>query len=111
MACGGGLYVVAAAATLVMIAVQFILHTNVSIFRHKRSYSVKIEFFQTGEENVKIKEIFGTDRFNHLIIKRENGKVIYSATLNTEQEFSSTTLNRIIAENDFISSIERCDND
>jgi len=111
MACGGNLYIVAVVATLVMIAVQFLLHTNVAIFRHKRSYSVKIEFFQTGDENTKIKEIFGTDRFNHLVIKRENGRVIYSATLNTEQEFSSTVLNQIIAENDFISSIERCDND
>jgi hypothetical protein len=45
------------------------------------------------------------------VIKRDNGKVIYSATLNTEQEFSSTKLNEIIAENSFISSIERCDND
>lgn len=111
MACGGGLFVVAIVATVIMIVVQVVLHTNVSIFRHKHSYSVKIEFTQTGNENVKIKELFGTDRFNHLVIKRENGQVIYSATLNTEQEFSSTKLNQIIAENSFISSIERCDND
>ena len=111
MACGGGLYVVAIVATLLMVAVQFLLHTQIPIFRHKRSYSVKIEFTQTVDENIKIKEMFDTDRFNHLVIKRENGQVIYSATLNTEQEFSSTKLNKIIAENDFISSIERCDND
>ena len=111
MACGAELWIVAVAATVVMIAVQFILHANVKIFRMKKSYSVKIEFYQTGEENLKIKEIFGTDRFNHLIIKRENGTVIYSAKLNTEKEFSSTALNQIIAENDFICSIERCDND
>ena len=44
----------------------------------------------------KIKEIFGTDRFNHLVIKRENDQVIYSATLTTDKEFSSTRLNEII---------------
>ena len=98
-------------AAALMVAVQFIFHTNVRVFRTKRSYSVKIEFYQTGEENLKIKEIFGTDRFNHLVIKREAGTVIYSATLNTEREFSSTKLNEIIAENDFICSIERCDNE
>ena len=111
MACGSELWLVAIAATVMMIAVQFIFHTNVRIFRNKRSYSVKIEFYQTGEENLKIKEIFGTDRFNHLVIKRENGTVVYSATLNTEMEFSSSKLNEIIATNDFICSIERCDND
>ncbi len=111
MACGGGLYFVALVATVIMIAVQVLLHTNFSVFRHKRSYSVKIEFIQTKDENIKIKEMFGTDRFNHLVIKREEGKVIYRATLNTEKEFSSTKLNEIIAENHFISSIERCDND
>ena len=62
------------------------------------------------EENIKIKEIFGTDRFNHLIIKREDGQVVYSATLNTEEEFSSTRLNEIMEQNPFICSIERCDN-
>ena len=111
MACGSGLYWVAIGATLVLILVQCIFHLNCRVFRTKRSYSVKIEFLQTGDENLKIKEIFGTDRFNHLIIKREENRVIYSATLNTEREFSSTRLNEIIAENDFICSIERCDNE
>ncbi len=111
MACGGGLYWVAIGATLLLILVQCIFHINWRVFRTKRSYSVKIEFLQTGEENRIIKEIFGTDRFNHLVIKREEGRVIYSATLNTEREFSSTRLNQIITGNDFILSIERCDNE
>ena len=111
MACGGRLYIVALGATALMVVVQCILHIKWRIFRTKRFYSVKIEFIQNGNENKKIKEIFGTDRFNHLVIKREDGKVIYSATLNTDKEFSSTRLNQIITENDFIYSIERCDND
>ena len=78
---------------------------------HKRSYSVKIEFLQTGEENLRIKEIFGTDRFNHLVLKREDSCIVFSATLNTEREFSSSQLNQIVADNPFICSIERCDND
>lgn len=111
MACGGKMYVVAIGATLLLIIVQCIFHLNCRVFRQKKYYSVKIEFLQTGDENVKIKEIFGTDRFNHLVIARTNGQVVYSATLNTDKEFSSTRLNEIIAGNDFILSIERCDND
>ncbi len=111
MACGGRLYVIALGATAILIAAQCIFHLNFRVFRSKRYYSVKIEFTQTADENRKIKEIFGTDRFNHLVIKREESRVVYSATLNTDKEFSSTRLNEIIAENDFICSIERCDND
>lgn len=111
MACGAGLYLIAVGATVILILAQCIFHINIPVFRSKRSYSVKIEFLQTGEENLRIKEIFGTDRFNHLVLKRENGRIVYSATLNTEKEFSSSRLNEIMAENDFICSIERCDNE
>ncbi len=109
MACGGRLYYIAVGATIILIGSQFLFHA--SIFRNKKSYSVNIEFIQTERENKIIKDIFGTDRFNHLIIKRNDGKVVYSATLNTEKEFSSTKLNQIMAENPFILSIVRCDND
>ena len=111
MTCGAELYIVAIVATGLMLAVQFLLHTNFRIFKNKKSYSVKIEFSRTGDENLKIKEIFGTDRFNHLVLIREKDRVVYSATLNTEEEFSSSRLNEIMEENDFICSIERCDND
>lgn len=111
MACGAGLYIVAVGATALLVIVQCIFHLNFRIFRSKKYYSVKIEFLHTGDENLKIKEIFGTDRFNHLVLKREEGRVVYSATLNTDKEFSSTKLNEIMSENDFICSIERCDND
>jgi uncharacterized membrane protein YhiD involved in acid resistance len=111
MACGGRLYIIAVGATLLIILVQLVFHSNIGIFRRKRSYSVKIEFLQTENENMIIKGIFGTDRFNRLVIKREGDKVIYSAMLNTEKEFPSTRLNEIIAENPFVLSIERCDNE
>lgn len=110
MACGARLYFIAIGATLLLVIVQFIFHLNLKVFRNKQTYSVKIVFLQTGDENVKIKEIFGTDRFNHLVLDRQDGNVVYSATLNTEKEFSSTKLNEIMAENSFICSIERCDN-
>lgn len=111
MACGSRLYILAILATLLMIGIQCLFHLPYRIFKARKFYSVKIEFLRTGDENIKIKEIFGTDRFNHLVIKRENDQVIYSATLTTDQEFSSTRLNEIIEENPFIYSLERCDND
>lgn len=111
MACGAGMWTLAIGSTAIVIIAQCIFHLNVRIFKSKRYYSIKIEFLQVSDENKKIKEIFGTDRFNELIIKREGTKVVYSATLNTDKEFSSTSLNEIISDNPFILSIERCDND
>ena len=111
MACGAGLFYLAIGATALLIVVQCIFHMNLKVFHSKRYYSVKIEFIHTGDENLKIKEIFGTDRFNHLVLKRGEDRVVYSATLNTDKEFSSTRLNQIISENPFICSIERCEND
>ena len=109
MACGGRLYFVAVGATIIIISAQCLFHLPFKFFHSKRFYAVKIEFVQTEQENMIIKSLFGVDRFNHLIIKRENGEVIYSATLNTDKEFSSTKLNQIMAENKFILSIERDD--
>lgn len=111
MACGSSLYILAIAGATLMILIQCVLHMPYSIFRAKKFYSVKIEFLHTGDENIKIKEIFGTDRFNHLVLKREENRVVYSATLTTDKEFSSSKLNEIMEENPFICLLERCDND
>ena len=111
MACGGRLYVVAVGAAGIIIFAQIIFHLNIRIFRAKKYYSIKIEFEQHENENIIIKQLFGVERFNRLIIKRTDGNVIYNAKLNTDQEFSSVKLNEIMAENPFIRSIERCDND
>lgn len=111
MACGSGLFVVALVSTALIITAQCVFHLPVKFFKSKRYYSIKIEFIQTENENLVIKNIFGVDRYNHLIIRREGDKVIYSATLNTDKESSSSRLNRIMLENDFILSIERCDDE
>lgn len=111
MACGGRLYVIALGVTAILIIAQCIFHLKFRIFHSRRYYSVKIEFLQTGEENRKIKELFGTDRFNQLVLTREGNQLIYNATLNTDKEFSSTRLNEIMSEHAFIRSIERCDNE
>lgn len=111
MACGGRLYFVAVFSAAVIVGVQLFFHSKIKIFMHKKSYSIKINFVVTDDENVKIKQIFKVDRFNHLVMDRVDGKMVYSSTINTDVEFSSSALNQIMHENPFIISIERCDND
>lgn len=111
MACGARLYLVAVCATLLIIGVQCLLHLNVRLFQSKKYYSININFYKRDNANEKIKEIFGTTRFNHLVMKRSGDEVIISATLFTDKEFSSQRLSEILDENKFIISVERCDNE
>lgn len=110
MACGARLYVVAVGAALLMIGVQFFLHLNIRLFKSKKYYSIKINFYKRDNANDKIKELFSVTRFNHLVMTRNDGEVVISATLFTDKEFSSQRLSEIFEENKFIISIERCDN-
>ena len=109
MACGGGLYILAIAATVIMITAQLLFHTNFRIFRHKLKFTIEIVFYQTDDENALIKKEFGVDRLNSLLITRQNERLIYSATLLTEKEHRSAELTRIMRDYPFIISLRRCD--
>ena len=109
MTAGAGLYIVAAGATVILIAVQCLFHMNCKLFRTKKYFQIKICFLNGGEECGKVKELFQTDRFNRLVIERKGKETLYHATLNTDEEYSSAQLQEIMAENPFIKSIERCD--
>ena len=111
MACGASMYTLAVGSTIILLTAQFIFRLKIPPFKSKKSFNIQIKFRQENEANKRIKEIFGVDRFNHLIIERHESCIIYSAMLHTEKELSSTQLNNIICSNDFIYSIERCDND
>ena len=109
MACGGEKYVLAVCATAIMVGVQCLLHINIPLFNHKKRYLIDIKFELVDESNMKVKKIFGTDRFNKLKIEHKDGKVYYSAVLMTSGEYSSSQLSKIMEENPYISSIERRD--
>lgn len=109
MAAGAGMYIVAIGSSIVIISVQCICHINCRLFRTKRFYQVRIEFRNTDDESTRVKELFETEHFKSLSIKRKGKDTVYHAVLNTDKEYSSQKLNAIMAENPFIISLERCD--
>lgn len=109
MACGGGLYIVATGATVLLIFVQWLLHRNCRIFRHKKFFVIRIVFKQKADEREKVKHIFGTDKYNSLIMERQGDDRIYKAKLHTDVEYSSAQLDEIMKDNPFIISLERYD--
>ena len=107
MACGGGLWLIAIIATVVLVLIQFCLHRK--IFRHKKNYSIKIVFVQDTNEREQVKALFDIDRYNRLVVERQGEELIYQAILDTDIEYSSTALDEIMKSHKFIRSIERYD--
>lgn len=107
MACGGGLWLIAIIATVVLVLIQFCLHRK--IFRHKKIYSIKIVFIQDTNEREQVKALFDIDRYNRLVVERQGEELIYQAILDTDIEYSSTALDEIMKSHKFIRSIERYD--
>lgn len=107
MACGGGLWLVSIISAFVLVAIQWLLHRK--IFRNKRVYSIKIVFTEIDGEREKIKELFNIERYNKLVVERNNDQLIYRAYLNTEIEYRSYQLAEIMKNYPFISYIERVD--
>ncbi len=108
MACGAEMYVLAVGTTVILIAVQCILHIDCKIFKIKKTFELKISFIQKIDENEKVKEIFQVKHFHKVIIKKENNFLQYVVTLYTNDEVKSEQLDEIMQQNKFITSIERC---
>ena len=109
MACGGGLWFLAIGATALLIFCQWLFHRKWKIFRPRKHYIVRIVFEQRTDEREQIKHLFGTDRYNSLVIEREGDKLVYHAKLYTDIEYSSLRLNEIIEQHPFIYTLERED--
>lgn len=108
MASGAGLYFVAVGGTAIMILVQCILHINCKLFNLKHFYRINISFVQTDRENAKVKEIFGVEHFHKLSVVHGE-RTVFNVSIITENELSSEEIDEIIKNNDFILSVERCD--
>ena len=109
MACGAGMYIFATGGTVILIFIQCLLHLNIKPFRAKQHYKIKISFINTTNESLVIKQIFEVKNFNSLTIERTGDKLLYHAMLNTDKEYSSQVLNKIMETHTFILTLERCD--
>ena len=106
MAAGAELYVVAAGAAVIIIAVQCLLHAKCKLLKKKKYTQIKIRFQKYGDEDEKVKELFQADAFCRMTMERKGDKIICTANLNIDKEISRQRLNEIISENPFIHSIE-----
>ena len=112
MAAGGGLYIVAAGATAVLIIVQCILHMRCKLFSTKKYVRLKVIFEEEDGENArKVIGLFGVERFNRLNVERKDGKTVCVGVVTTDKDIYAGELTRLMAQNGFIREIERCDDE
>ena len=112
MAAGGGLDIVAAGATAVLLIVQCILHMRCKLFSTKKYVRLKVIFEEEDGENArKVIGLFGVERFNRLNVERKDGKTVCVGVVTTDKDIYAGELTRLMAQNVFIREIERCDDE
>lgn len=112
MAAGGGMYLVAAGATVILIAVQCVLHLKCKMFTTKKYVRVRVCFEAgEGENSEKVTKLFGVERFTKLNVERREGKVVCTGMVTIAKGLSATQIVKMLSENGYILSVERCDDD
>lgn len=111
IAAGAGLYIVAAGATIILVAAQCLFNARWKIFNIKQKYQLNIVFKQIHGEEAIIKDIFRVKHFHsfHVTAAEDGTDSICEASISTENEFSSEKLIAIRNKYPFIISIERID--
>ena len=111
MATGGGLYDLAAGATVLVVFIQFVLHIDCRLLSTRKIYRLHIYFKNETDEANKIKDLFDVKHFHQVHITRDNGTVTCDVTIDTPMLYSSERLNTIMKEHPYIMSIHRIEED
>lgn len=112
MAIGAGgnvMYIIGAAATLIIVFVHLFLHLPIRLFAAKEHHKIQLQFKVIENALEKIKEIFHTDNILHISIKVVDSQKIGTVVLNTISVPDDNSWHKILDENDFIIAIEYSD--
>ncbi len=106
MSVGAGMYIVALGATVMIIALQCILHIRIRFFQTKRYYTYRIKFFVNDDAD-KIKALFGVDNYKRINYYNTPEGLSASGEISVARIVPDEEIQRIISNNDSISAIER----
>lgn len=107
MCVGAGLYILSAAATVLIIALQCLLHLPLKIFRTKEVQVIRVRFTCDGDESEAVKRIFGVSRFVKINMTRSDAGRECVAYIRYTGNFDIQHINAAFDECPFIKSIER----
>ena len=111
MASGAGMYIFACGATLIVIFVQFLMHSKLKIFRIKQSVKVKIVFRYSQDCADKIKKSLMPESFKNIVSRRDDNGVLFTAVLTLYKDLTTDDIFEIMKKNGDIISIDCIDED
>lgn len=107
MCVGAGLYILSAAATVLIIVLQCLLHLPLKIFRTKEVQVIRVRFTCDGDESEAVKRIFGVSRFVKINMTRSDAGRECVAYIRYTGNFDIQHIKAAFDECPFIKSIER----
>ena len=84
MAVGAGMYIVAACSTVLIIAVQCIMHINHGLFKNKHYVQLKVVFIYKTDESETVRSVFAADRYLKLESEKKGDDIIFTVVLRTD---------------------------
>ncbi|MCM1194426.1 MAG: MgtC/SapB family protein [Firmicutes bacterium] len=105
MACGTGMYIVAAGGTLLVIVMQIILHTP--RFKKHGQRLLLVRFYHSEELQKTLQIYFGITQFHRYKITRSGQELTVEAVIRPNQNYNAEKINDFIEGNDAMISIER----
>lgn len=107
MCVGSGMYILSAAATVLIIVLQCLLHLPLKIFRTKEVQVIRVRFTCDGDENEAVKRIFGVNKFIKINMTRTEAGRECIAYIRVTGNFDIQHIKAAFDECPFIKSIER----
>ena len=109
MACGAGMYWVAAGATVIIILVQCLLHINCGFLRGRRYIQFKVVYEERGDASEQIRELFGVKNFIEVNARRSETTdcLVFSVVLRTEKNPDASFIAGILRDYAFVRSVTR----
>lgn len=111
MAAGAGMYILAASSTVIIIAVQCIMHIDCKFFKNKHFVSLWVVFTNNSDEIETVKKIFGVEKYDHLEAKKQDDALLFSVLIRTDKVFDDIFIRNTLQQNPFIQSINRVDDE
>lgn len=110
MAAGAGLYIIATAATGIVLLVQLIMHIPCRLFNEKQLHEVRLVFSSPAEDSQdRIKQLFGAEKFSEIKAVRKGGDVIFNAVILTDKYYSDEFFKKALEEHPNIISIQQAE--
>lgn len=110
MAFGAGMYFLGLCSTIIVLLIQILLHLPLKFLHARTMHMVHIIVLMSGSDTLdRLKELFGVDKFLDVRTYKDGESIKADIKMNTSEVLEADTIYKIIAENDYVLSVERLD--